>query len=638
MGRKTIAMCVTGYDDECEARITEGVRKECAERGYNLLLFHPLVRKPNLESKSETNENIIRGENEIFNLINYDITDGIILAGENFIDSKMPDRIIKEANKRNIPVVNVNDTEHVADCNVTLSDDNAMELIMRHLVEHHGYRVINFVGGFPGNQQTEERLDAYKRVLLENGIPVEEERIGYGNFWNKSIEVTENFMKAEKKPEAIVYANDTMAMFGMDYLESQGYKIPEDVAITGFDGVKDIYTTKPTLTSARRNFLEAGIKAVEIVDRMIAGEKFPEKVNVEAELIKNESCGCINKVGADTTGYIRKKYGDKWNFLAFNSYLQKMNILFSEAATSTDIYNSIDECAEFFGVKRMFICICDRFENNNGNLLDLSSRNRVYGLTNNMVSMAGYGHKTPSKTLFSRKNYLPVEFLDEEKPAFISFSPMYFKDSFIGYVAVEKEEVISGVGDLWGTWVMQLANNAGSFYMKEELIYVLEQLDKLYTIDSLTGLQNRRGLEKAKSILKFAAERNLFVTCVVADIDNLKIVNDEYGHEGGDVVIRAIADAITNSLPSNSINVRTGGDEFMSFFINEAILDVDEMLDGVQKYLDDYNKNSGMPYKAGCSCGYVTERISSLEDFDEMKAKADERMYAEKRRKKTSRK
>ncbi|MCR5625346.1 MAG: GGDEF domain-containing protein [Lachnospiraceae bacterium] len=637
MERKTIVMCVTSYDEECETLIVEGVRKRCAEDNINLLVFHPLMRKPNLAENDTPNISIIDGENEIFNLINYDKTDGIILLGENFLDSKMPDRIILEATKRKIPTININDDSHIAMCNINLSDVNAMELIVRHLVEVHGLRTINFVGGFPGNPQTEERLDAYKRVLTEHGIPVEEERIGYGQFWTPASDVTAEFMKAEKKPEAIVYASDTMAMFGLDCLKSLGYRVPEDVAITGFDGVKDIYISEPAITSAKRDFTGAGERAVEVLEKVFDGEDIPDTVDVDAKLIINRSCGCNPDNAKDAVGFLKRKYSSIWNFQFFNFNLQKMNMLFANASNSIDIYTTVDEWADFFKIKRMFFCICDNLEIDPEMSSDSLSNEGIYGLTKNMVSMSGFGHDIESRTTFPTENYLPIDILNNEKPCFALFSPMYFKDRFLGYVSIEQDSVITDVGDLYGTWVMQLANNVGSYYMKNELMFVLKKLDDLYTKDTLTGLYNRRGMEKEKYVILDAIEDKLLFTCIVSDVDNLKIVNDKYGHEGGDEVISAVAKAISQAFPENSVNIRTGGDEFLSFFPHVDDLNVDELLMKLQLKLDAFNLNSGLPYKAGCSCGYVTRTLTSMEDFEQMKSVADEKMYAEKRRKKTLR-
>lgn len=258
MRRKCIAVCVTGYNWEYETRVVKGISEKCAELDINTLIFATLIKRTPLNFDRRLPESIIRGESEIFNLINYDLIDGIIILGDSIISENIIDDITEKAAQKNIPVVNVNDPKHKLYKNVILSDKTAMEFVMRHLIDVHHLTKINFIGGFPGNLQTEERLAAYKKVLSEHNIPIEESRIAYGEFWTKAAKCTEEFMTSDNKPEAIVCASDTMAIFAMDYLQNNGYKIPEDVIVTGFDGIEDCEHYSPTLTSVRRGFVSAG--------------------------------------------------------------------------------------------------------------------------------------------------------------------------------------------------------------------------------------------------------------------------------------------------------------------------------------------------------------------------------------------
>ena len=151
MKRKTIAVCVTGFNWENESRIVNGIREGCLKHNVNLLVFATMVRKPEFNSEHTLPENVILGETEIFNLINYDITDGIVILGESIINESVISSIHEKARSHGIPVININDPNHILDKNIILSDKIAMEFIVRHLVEDHGLKKINFIGGFPGN-------------------------------------------------------------------------------------------------------------------------------------------------------------------------------------------------------------------------------------------------------------------------------------------------------------------------------------------------------------------------------------------------------------------------------------------------------------------------------------------------------
>ena len=286
MRRKSIAVCVTGYDLEYESAVVNGVYQQCTELDYNLLVFADLIRKPDLNSAQKLAFNVVRGESEIFNLINYDLVDGIIILGDSIVNVDSMMEIDRIARIKGIPTVNVNDPEHTLQKNILLSDSIAMEFVVEHLISEHKLTKINFIGGFPGNLQTEERLSAYKKVLTRHGIPVEESRIAYGQFWKKSIECTEQFMSADEKPEAIVCASDAMAIFSIDWLKNNGYSVPEDIIVTGFDGIKDGKYYIPSITTVRRAFGEAGKTAVELINDIINCKDVPDTIYIDSVLEK----------------------------------------------------------------------------------------------------------------------------------------------------------------------------------------------------------------------------------------------------------------------------------------------------------------------------------------------------------------
>lgn len=635
MKRKTIVVCVTGFNWENESRIVNGIYERCRELDINMLVFATMVRKPEFNSEHSLPESVILGETEIFNLINYNITDGIIILGESIIDESVIFSVHEKAKAHGIPVMNINDAKHTLDKNIILSDKIAMEFIIRHLVEDHGIRKINFIGGFPGNIQTEERLAAYKKVLTENGIPVEENRIAYGEFWKKAYECTEEFMKAEDKPEAIACASDTMAFFCMDYLKSHGYRIPEDIIVTGFDGISDCEAYSPTLTTARLAFQESGEKAVDIFMDIWAGRDVDDVVYVDSVLFKQQSCGCVKIDSSSHLDFYNERYGELNRFKEFNAHIIALNSIFANASSSAELYAEAKRGAEFFGLKRFYICVCCDVENGIQNYEGINTGYK--GITDKMLAMYNFGSEIPAGTGFSSADYIPESFLDGEKSVFFAFSPIYFKERFIGYAAYESSKV-KGFGDFFATWIMSISNNAGSFYLKNELESVARELENLYIRDPLTGLYNRRGMEKLKyGMIEHSRASGGWVTIVCADIDNLKPINDVYGHEAGDNAILQTASAIENSMPEGSVCTRTGGDEFCIILEHENEDDVKDYIAAVDEFLRKYNETSGLPYKVGCSCGYYSINSDSITSIDSMVKLADENMYSVKTRKKTNR-
>ena len=636
MKRKNIAVCVSGFNWENESRIVNWIYEKCRSLDINLLIFATMIRKPEFNSELSLPESVILGETEIFNLINYDTTDGIIILGESIIDESVLTSVQEKAGTHGIPVVNVNDPVHTLDKNVLLSDKIAMEFIVRHLVEDHGLRKINFMGGFPGNLQTEERLAAYKKILTENNIPIEENRISYGEFWKKAYECTEEIINSGELPEAIVCASDTMAFFCMDCLKNHGYKIPDDIVVTGFDGINDCEAYSPTLTTARHAFQESGETAVQIIADIWAGKKVQDIVYVDSVLFKQQSCGCVKTAADSRIDFYSQNYANLNTFKEFNAHVIVLNTIFANAVTSAELYAEAKRGSEFFRLKKLYICVRPDAENGEKNYDEIPEAYK--GISEKMLSMYNFGGDIAPGTEFPSSEYIPESFLDGEEPVCYAFSPIYFKERFIGYMAFEPSGVKGYRGDLFATWLITIANNAGSFYIKNELESVARELENLYIRDPLTGLYNRRGMEKLRnSMIEKAKSSGKWVTIVCADIDNLKPINDIYGHEAGDNAILQAASAIKASMPEESICTRTGGDEFCIILSHNNEDDVNGYISEIDEFLRKYNESSGLPYKVGCSCGYYSVHSQSMTSIDSMIKLADENMYSVKKRKKTHR-
>lgn len=627
--RKSVAVCVTSYNWEYESRVVEGVRQKCAEDDINLFVFSNLITRPELGSDRIMPENTLRGETEIYNLINYDLIDGIIILGDSMLNDEVTNKIAAEAARKGVKTVNVNNPENLLEYNVRLSDKTAMELVVSHLIEEHGFTKINFIGGFPGNFQTEERLAAYKSALAAHNIPFDERRVGYGNFWKKAGECAGGFVDSGIPFDAIVCASDTMAFFAMDELKERGIRIPEDIAVTGFDGIADIVRYQPSLTSVRRAFAKAGIEAVAVLERAWKGEAQPSVTEVGSELLINKSCGCFG--GRNDNIFFNKFYDERNHTLEFDYLISDMNTKFSEAESSEKLFASISSIAKFFSLKCLYVCICSNIESGKINF----HNDAVYeGLGETAVSLLEFGHNIPAGKEFSVKELVPEDLSEREEAVFMAFVPLYFRNCFLGYLAFEPSG-IEGCGQLFLTWTINISNNAGTFYMNKELQRVVKELRNINMTDPLTGICNRRGLNILGA--KLFESTSGFVNIVCADVDGLKPINDTYGHEGGDNAITVVASAIKKSMPKGAVCARTGGDEFCAVFTSETQDKAAECIKKVDEYLDEYNKLSQLPYKVRCSCGYVATLAEKCITMDDMIKAADKDMYRVKTERKTMR-
>ena len=146
-------------------------------------------------------------------------------------------------------------------------------------------------------------------------------------------------------------------------------------------------------------------------------------------------------------------------------------------------------------------------------------------------------------------------------------------------------------------------------------------------IDPLTRLGNRAAYDDQLEIL--SRKENLVLTVVNIDLDNFKTINDTYGHQEGDKVLKIFAGHIKEVFDGKGVSIRLGGDEFI-VLVNENRREVVETyIETLKGNMKAYNKNSGMPYQIKFSYGMAIFN-SSYKDVHELVRYSDKLMYQEK--------
>jgi diguanylate cyclase (GGDEF)-like protein len=149
--------------------------------------------------------------------------------------------------------------------------------------------------------------------------------------------------------------------------------------------------------------------------------------------------------------------------------------------------------------------------------------------------------------------------------------------------------------------------------------------------DVLTGLNNRRGFfVHAEHVFKLAQRRHARSAVIFADIDGLKVVNDELGHEAGDRLIRDAAAVFRESFRDADVIGRLGGDEFVAYTLDDV--QPRAILARLQHNLHAFNLMQDRPYRVAISAGIVQCDSHADQGLLNYVLQADQQMYAQKRR------
>lgn len=192
-----------------------------------------------------------------------------------------------------IPLVNA--SRIYPGCPGTPADSyGGMREIMRHLIDAHGYRRIAFIPGPEGNWAVDERLRAYREALAERGIGIDQRLVAPYVGWDGAEAAVRAFLDERGlKPgvdvEAIIGANDTLALGAIAALRDRGLRVPADLAVAGYDDdLRSAFATPPVTTVG----YNMGLSAFEALLESLDGKAVPERALARAELVVRRSCGC----------------------------------------------------------------------------------------------------------------------------------------------------------------------------------------------------------------------------------------------------------------------------------------------------------------------------------------------------------
>jgi LacI family transcriptional regulator len=178
---------------------------------------------------------------------------------------------------------------------VTVENKAASEKIVSHLVEIHHRRRIVFLKGPEGQEDSFWRESGYRQALQEHGLPFDPQLVAVGEFDRLSArESIQSLLKKGVEFDAIFSGDDEAAVGVLHALTEAGIRVPEDVAVVGFDDQRMSPYLSPPLTTVRAPTDQVGREAARQLIAIIQGKSsFPEITLLPTELVLRKSCGCF---------------------------------------------------------------------------------------------------------------------------------------------------------------------------------------------------------------------------------------------------------------------------------------------------------------------------------------------------------
>ena len=620
---KIVALCTSRIYDPQVHDYIEKLNQALESDEYTLMIF-------TINSDLYWDEKNITAETSVFDIIPYSSAEVIVIMDEKIKCHSVTQKIIDNAKEYDKPVIIV-DGKYDGLPNISFDYGAGFENVMDHVFEMRQIRKPHIMAGIPGNPFSDERIDIFKRVIGKHGIEFNESMLSYGLFWaNPAIEATEKMIAKGDIPDAMICANDIMAINVCDVLKKNGISVPEDCIVTGFDGYDEVFLTEPRITTAVCTTPELADATADMI-RMVEGKGFHndvKDVSVTPVLIPNESTGAPSFSGYDHS--MLGRFNNK-----FYRHQDEVHIM-HEVTTNMQMSRDPSELAA--QLKKLIINDQDMVENVsfvlNRRLLDTD--NYFFSDKEEKIDPAEYTvvydpiispelmELDIEKTMLKSEN---KRFMEKAEPGFpLIFNAIDYMNKTLGFIcfAYDSYDITdySRTANVSNTVGMGI----GGYVNMKYQAHLAEKIDAMYKMDPLTGLYNRIGFNNAfETIRNDKSKFGQPVTVLMSDLDSLKYINDNFGHDEGDNAIATVAKAVLTACPKDSLCVRFGGDELFAVIVGEG--DVKQIDGKIQEYLNAYNATSGKKYKVMSSLGSYTTVFDENFDIKDALRSADEQMY-----------
>src|SRR5215216_2543501 len=285
--RKTIGVFTSQVGRAWGSEFVAGITDAAEAGNVNIVHFigGPLKPIPTAEGKPSFG---------LYDLAKPDQFDGLILSGDVAYGSSAAELALLRGIYANIPVVTQSVKLDGASMFIA-NNEEGMRSAVRHLIEEHGYKRIAFIRGIKGQIDAEQRFDAYKDELKAHDLRFDENLVVEGDYSTESGRVAIKTLLDDRslRFQAVAAANDRMAFGALEALQQRGVRVPDDVAVTGFDDLREAQVTGVPLTTVRQSFYTAGKRALEALLKRINGETIPSVTVTPTQLLTRWSCGCL---------------------------------------------------------------------------------------------------------------------------------------------------------------------------------------------------------------------------------------------------------------------------------------------------------------------------------------------------------
>ena len=509
------------------------------------------------------------------------------------------------------------------------------------LIEEYGCKNICFLSGPLFHKESLKRLTGWRDAMMEHGLSASSEHIAYGTFTEWIDKQVELFFAEGKCPDAILCASDEMAKGVYRVARKRDLKVGKDLLVAGFGDTMEAETMDPPLSSIRLDYKELVRVTAEQTHLFFEGKEMTS-CQIPAEVILRGSV--TGKVSSEemsgeeeTVTVTRSKLAEiRLEGEQKNLFCTMLMRRLLDSSGFESFFRKLGEELSSIGTKRSYVLLLKEPQ-------ELEDREILTAPDEVRLVMDQRGKFVTSFT-DEEAPYVPKagisEYFGNDQPGNTVNYMLFYGNVQFGLFSVE-----TGPEEVPFYYSLSMVIGSGLRYLflfmeQKKMHKFMEEknlvLGYAANHDALTGLLNRSGVMNYITGFAHRAPENSVFVAVVADLDHLKQINDNFGHDGGDTALRSAAQLLSHTLPKDSPIGRTGGDEFTGCFLMTPDFTEEVFMDRLQELMDKCNSIWDLPFYVELSIGMKTFTLEDTTDMVRILKEADENLYEDKAKRRAS--
>lgn len=608
---KVIGVCVTRVQYSAESTYLNHLNAAASKLGYKIMVFNSVASGSNYYEE---------GARSIYSLINHEIIDVLVILSSTFTEKEIEKAIIAKAKAHGTPVILI-DSEAEGCFSVVKHYGAALKAVINHVIRDHGITDTFFLAGHKENDPSSEfRIQCYKEVLAENGIPFTDDMMDHGEYWSvPAIKAMERlFARRTTPPGAIICANDHMATAVCEFLREHGYNVPKDVIVTGFGCSPSAQYFSPRLTTCKEEMERIAELTLKVAEDALERHLPCSVYTHEMIPVYSESCGCATDLSnvEDSDHLFHIIQATKNHEGHVLSWLDRM----VECEDMDDLCRMLARCT----MPDSCLCLKEKYVKPID--AELTDDNNILTAIHHVDGDAPDRVET-----FSADRMLP--FLEEwaEGTTCCIFTAVFVCQTVCGYYAVCTNDVKDMSQDLNRlSKVINIAFNSAINHRRQALM--LESIRNANIVNPISKLPNLKGA--TKWFEEFSAIDENHSKAVVVSVYGLpkyKFIYENYGMSDIEATLCFVGKALQNANPVNSFVAHIAEDEFavVNYLDNPADIPdtINTAVETFYKSVEKYNASSGLDYYVEVNCGCISANPGWETTFANLTKRATGEMY-----------